>query len=1054
MSGPIPTQRQAFDRIRNMKLNLSEEHINNVTEMLKKMDEIKLTPDVGEQGSKRYAFGDLVNADHYLRIAISKGNPEEIIEKKRIYAEKRDGINELMILADKFNKKSIVGNMTSGRERSVPWVYSKDPHKSSAINGIFTFYSYIKKNYPKPEEFKKALEDFKKDPNAFFKKCYEKNSKKIRLGEYYKGKSLGEIAGCLNISEGDQGKYNNEVSIGQEDISLGRGLEAVYMTDPNEDNVAKNAADYSLMLKWLDVKSQFGRAEQQNPFENSKTRKNVLQLMSVVVPGDLDINEIFEAYPIDENGNPVKRIKLTDYINSKEDFDYQAIVDQSVNIIRDAMKVKDSRFDPVEFMENRQVALSSLLTKKYKDQGKPGYDLLEDEILNQDKFYESIRKAYPELKMPALTEEQKEKFKKQTEEYKKRKKLLSKKLSRAEKNTINRRKADIKAANSQNDRILEEIERSVKEGEKDFINEYNIKLEQLNLLNKNLSSDPGEAELKAYINNYAKRSEELILTGRRYKEWLFVKYLDGDISEEYCFKRLKEINDVDDYDKDGEYKKLTASEDKTKNLSEKTHLDRINLNRERRRLDHNDHIRPNPLEAARKSGMRNEIRKSLSGPSLREDVRNKITEFYNANENGWKKTNNNPDPLLEKFWNATSNSDDERLRDIHNALDEVKKLQDHLTDKTPQELERIYTNLETVVNKNINNNIEGIADLRESVNSLSKKAAEALGVGNMSFYQRFTPLGKVFEETLNISPVYIYEYNTEVGIDDIKKTELEAKNEKVIRLDGNAEEKLREYRNDPLTLRVLNIFGIPEEANENVGPAGDNVEKSPEEKRNSSLKALDSDRRRNMIFTALKASYAAIRINDILKELLGKERADELAKKYGTDMYGSQNSFNDLENLDAFTKDEQNILLSVMIGNLSYKEREKLKEIESSFVPVKDMGFNKTFDSDAENQENKIYQEQLEPCDKHDVIKGLFDNATFFWNPAKDGSRNDKTEYLSDLDFAENVLKGGKKEILDELKKVNGLHLQYQEEITEKIITENKANMKGIADTVPDAPSE
>ncbi|MCR4744703.1 MAG: hypothetical protein K5894_05670, partial [Lachnospiraceae bacterium] len=46
------------------------------------------------------------------------------------------------------------------------------------------------------------------------------------------------------------------------------------------------------------------------------------------------------------------------------------------------------------------------------------------------------------------------------------------------------------------------------------------------------------------------------------------------------------------------------------------------------------------------------------------------------------------------------------------------------------------------------------------------------------------------------------------------------------------------------------------------------------------------------------------------------------------------------------------------------------------------------------------------------------------------------------------------KEILDELKKVNGLHLQYQEEITEKIITENKANMKGIADTVPDAPSE
>nr|MCR5625677.1 hypothetical protein [Lachnospiraceae bacterium] len=749
-AGPVSIQKDAMNRVINTKLDISPDHLNNVVAMLKKMDALKMKPLVGERDAKDYAFSEVIAAKSELMKAIGSGNPKNIIEKKKIFEEKRNGMNALFEIAKNFNNKSLTGKMSSTGSRDVPFEYSKNTELTSHINGIFNLYSYIK-------ESGSSIDDFANNPTQFYRNQTDKIKQQYRNSELYKGKTTGEIAGILTTPNRDD-KTIVENSQKASTFSFMRGFEALVQSDPDEDKRIKNNLNLEILNNRHESIRNF-HMKNNNAFDDPKRRKEVLQLISINGFDNSDMNRLFEKVYLNQNSLPEKKATVGSYIKSvkskEEAFDYRAIADLTENILKDALKVENTKFDAVEFMENRQMALSKLLQENILDQGKAGYDLLENELLNMEQFYESLREANPDLKMPALTAAQKEGFKQRAEKFKTNIKKKTAGLKREEKAQIKNQKKNLKDLNTLLDGKMKEKDTKLANTEKQYIDTYNELLKNRSTLVKKTRNRDDKEFKKAYKI----QTDKLINVGRLYKEWLFEQALNGEISEEYCLNRLKEIDYTDDRAQEKNARPLKASKLKNVSYSVKTHMDRLKLDRNRRRVL-GIRVKPDPIKFAEKTGMRNEVNTD------RGVVYDNIIIFNDENKKCWTRTKNNPNPVLLEFLNKTKDNPSPSHQYIYDSLNKVFALQQNLQDKSPKELELAYNKLKNAFDekhiRSIVPRLEGrftIELLRNTVNSLSNKAFNALSVNNVSFHQRFKPLKDVIEESSHPSPVYVREYN-------------------------------------------------------------------------------------------------------------------------------------------------------------------------------------------------------------------------------------------------------------------------------------------------------
>ncbi len=430
--GVLPSHEPALDRMLHPENNYSQEYLQHLGHMIMRMEQMGMDPaQDGEQGEKLYAYQDVAQAKGAFADAVQSGDYEKIIETKRVYEEKRNNIKELMDYAkEHFSKYSAPGNVDTARNKGVPWEYSREALVNSQVNGVYQLYSILKRTGI-------PVQDFVADPYAARRRIGEKLDEERSYGTLMKGKPIGTFLGTL-MAETKMEASNRTTLAGMDDMIIGRATDALVECNPDLSVHGQNRHTDWILNNHRSIVTKV-RESNRNPFTLADTKRagEVHQLLSLVLPEDLERNteRMLCGVCYDANGRKLPAITAQQYIASKEEFDYTKIRDRSADIIRDALSVENTTFDAAAFLEERQKALSMLLTARAADAGKPGFDALEYELTHMEEVYEYLR-ASNRKEMPALSPEQTERFRENARQYEATRARIRKGFTNAQKNEI------------------------------------------------------------------------------------------------------------------------------------------------------------------------------------------------------------------------------------------------------------------------------------------------------------------------------------------------------------------------------------------------------------------------------------------------------------------------------------------------------------------------------------------------------------------------------------------------------------------------------------------
>ncbi|MCR5674083.1 MAG: hypothetical protein K6G16_00080 [Lachnospiraceae bacterium] len=443
-NGVHPWEVDDRDYIVNSGYQITPEHNDKITQLLTYMEEMQLpvSDDVpGGTGEDR-AFSNLTAAQDALTQAVQDGDAEKIFAAKQNLEQARKDIEKLYAYVKNeanFPAESVPGNVDATRSAAIPLEYSKDTFASSKLNGIHTLYSALKWAGI-------SIQEFHNDPNTAIRTLYEKSMEpldpEIQLGE----KSLGEILGGFAAETNeDRTKRIAQTNTIQEVVR--RSVEAIVTMGKDEEARKQNLLTATLHEQY-NANVLDHRLKHTNPFMDPKRKTEVQQLLSIVEEENLeaDLPKMVMSKPLDARGYAVETITAENYVDSLgPDFDkYLNLVTRGEEMLTDAARTGGAGFDPVEFMENRQKALSMMLVRRVADRNKAGFNLLEDEVVNTAENYESIRLAHPELPLPALTAEQKKLFDTRGKQFRQQLKRAENALSREQKQQIADRGAELR----------------------------------------------------------------------------------------------------------------------------------------------------------------------------------------------------------------------------------------------------------------------------------------------------------------------------------------------------------------------------------------------------------------------------------------------------------------------------------------------------------------------------------------------------------------------------------------------------------------------------------
>ncbi|MBR5116257.1 MAG: hypothetical protein IK096_04245, partial [Lachnospiraceae bacterium] len=429
--GVLPSQEGALQEIVGLKEEHSPEYIRSIGRLMSRMEEMGIDPAAqAEQTYKFYAFSDLAKAKLDLKNAIQDGDPERIIEARQSYEKWRGNMQELVGYAkEHFSPDSAPGNVDTSRNPAVPWEFSGEYTATSQVNGVYQLYSALKQTGVTVQEF---VEDHDAAMRRVFAKLDERNSYK----EQFKDKSIGTALGTMMAEDGDL-ESRRLIRVSQENQMVLRGDEMLVEGDPDAARRAQNRATRSLKMAHRNLVTRV-RETRRNPFtqQDEARKRQVLGLLSVVSEEDLhaDYDRMVCGTYFDAQGRKVAPITAEQYIANKQNIDYTKLGNRGADIIRDALAVPGTTFDPVAFMEERQRVLSSLLITRAADAGKPGFDRLEYEVTHMAEIYDMLRVSNP--KMPELTEEQRQRFRASAAQYEEKRRQVQNRLTGEQKNRI------------------------------------------------------------------------------------------------------------------------------------------------------------------------------------------------------------------------------------------------------------------------------------------------------------------------------------------------------------------------------------------------------------------------------------------------------------------------------------------------------------------------------------------------------------------------------------------------------------------------------------------
>ncbi len=434
-NGVVPAYENALHETLDEPVAFADEHKADVAHMLRRMDEMNIPAmDKGEQSFKLYAYEGVARAKERFIDALRYGNPDRIVRARRAYEEKLRDMRELTDYAkEHFSRESSPGNLDSTRNTAVPWEFASDFHASSQVNGVYQLYSALKRTGV-------SVEEYIVDPTGATRRMYAQIDEERTLTNRLRGKSVGASLGTLMAETADD-RDREMGNDGFVDMMINRSLNFMVESDTDPARRRENRTREKLFVEHHTELNRL-RGLNRNPFlqaDNARANE-VMRLMSVVSEEDLaaDTERMLSGTAFDNYGKKLTPITAEQYIAGLQNVDYYKLVDRSADVIRDAMKVEGTRFNAVEFLKERQKALSMLLTARPGDAGKQAYDLLEYELTHMAEYYDMLRETNPQMKLPALTQEDRQAFADNATQYEARRRQVQQGLTQEQRRAIAR----------------------------------------------------------------------------------------------------------------------------------------------------------------------------------------------------------------------------------------------------------------------------------------------------------------------------------------------------------------------------------------------------------------------------------------------------------------------------------------------------------------------------------------------------------------------------------------------------------------------------------------
>ncbi|MBQ7680305.1 MAG: hypothetical protein IJT34_10715 [Butyrivibrio sp.] len=923
------------DRLINWQYHFSEQYLNDVADLMQQMEDMHIP--VAEEfpggDGRSLAFSGLVNAQDALEEALAIGDPKRIIEATDALKDERRNMDSLFTFArTHFPGESIPGNIDATRQANIPLQYSADWVTNSKLNGIHSLYSALRWAGC-------TLQEFRQDPNACLRRMYEKAMETMDPAVTMRGKRMGEILGTLAAQRGgDQFMRVNEAMALK--TMIRRVQEALVMIDPDAASRKSNIPTYEL---WDTYEKQINSHIAQNcvALEDEKRGREVQELLTIVDPQALAENcrRMVMIRPLDARGRAVEPITASDYIATlPADFNgYQALTGRLEEMIADAVRTGAGAFQPADVMhllENRQRALSLLLTTRAADAGKPGYELLVDEVRNMAQYYDAIRSRNAAL--PALTNDQKRTLRTQADEFNTKYQQAGRALSQEQRAAIAQRETLRTQQLQQLRTRIQELTRYAQQREQAFVDEMNqIERER---------RQPDAGAPAAY-----KLRRELAI--REYKDWLLNAVRNGDLTSAYARQRIAELNTQQ---RPGNiravrYKPFAAQ-------SGRDHMQRLLADTEAREVRREIHY--DTQELCGLLGLTNINNRDLATVQA---------AFRTA-------TDRVVQDLVPQgaFRTVRGRLDQQGEYDLPEALgQQIAVAIDRIIDLAgqdyePRQMEEAYRQLAQVLGgidtvHNGNFPMQFVQDINQSLQVLQA----GFGLSNLSIVQRAEPLSAIRREMEQVGPVFARTAGIRRAAQQIEEAQRrqaaqaqEAQRVQRIeqRLTLRREFELGQAMELPLTLRLLSRTqdALDRRAQAAAAEHGNDADATYD----SMLLRNDATGRMNQIVTALFQEMTAAQLQTLLIERLGQQAGSALSQRL-------QNRVPTAETVRGLNRQEQERLFAAVVWNLPDERRRQIMALDDAFVPVGELQLDRPADEAREAIEQQVTH------DVHDRVEEL-----------------------------------------------------------------------------------
>lgn len=379
-----------FESFKNETLELSDKTKEGIKLILKKMDQMQLheykDAETGESAHKIYGFAKLMVKQKALKTALDaeKPNPDEIIKASGELEKVWKDMEEIYQIARTHfsqDQNNFQPNLDSVRNENIPVTFTRDLATTAQINGLYITHVLLHNNNI-------SIDDYLKNPVPVVLNDGLKYYENKGVGAKSKNLSFaGTIRLLLDMEE--HNKAGDNFRSAAPKTLINRTLHSTNYLEPDPEKKKNNTVYLEhILVHTVNITdretAKFAYLARKPETEAQRiARDQTLQNLIVVDDKDRNLDAMYGGHPLtDVHGKIIAPSLNQDEYISSHTIDYEDIIDRSNTMLRIAKRKNLDYLLKDDILEAVANSYKRILTSKQADRGKPGFDKVENNLLN------------------------------------------------------------------------------------------------------------------------------------------------------------------------------------------------------------------------------------------------------------------------------------------------------------------------------------------------------------------------------------------------------------------------------------------------------------------------------------------------------------------------------------------------------------------------------------------------------------------------------------------------------------------------------------------------